>query len=97
MNIKFTLITATVKVRAAGNCCQWEVNIVLVTDDYETIRLHMIQYCETGSLKTPNHGRGKRGLKANGWYANSDDGSEGPKQQVTWEKVLYHVTFLNVM
>jgi hypothetical protein len=61
-----------------------------LTDDYETIRLHLSQYCDTGSLKTPNHGRGKRILRPNGRYTNSDDEDEQPAESIqdTQEKVF---------
>ncbi len=60
-----------------------------LTDDYEAIRLRMVQFCETGSLETPNHGRGKRGLRRNCKYASSGD-EEEPKELlvVTQEKVF---------
>ena len=61
--------------------------MAFLTDDYETIRLSMVQYCETGSLKTPNHGRGKRGLRPNGRYASLEDEDE-PNKLLTQEKVL---------
>ena len=62
--------------------------MAFLTDDYETIRLRMVQYCETGSLKTPNHGRGKRGLRPNCKYASSED-EEELNELVTQEKVLH--------
>lgn len=61
--------------------------MTLLTDDYETSRLHMVRYCETGSLKTPNHGRGKRKPLPNGKYTTVDDDDQEPRH-ATMEKVL---------
>jgi hypothetical protein len=62
-------------------------------DDYETIRLHMVRYIETGSVKTPSHGRGKRNTKPNVRYAVSDgekdDETSQQLHQTTQEKVLH--------
>ena len=63
--------------------------VIPLTDDYETIRLYLSQYCDTGSLKTPNHGRGKRAFRPNGRYTVSDDEDEQPSESIqdTREKV----------
>ena len=51
---------------------------MVFTDDYETICTQRTRYCESGSIATPSHRRGKRALIPNGRYITSEQGlSEG--------------------
>ena len=47
------------------------------------------RYCDTGSVKTPIHGRGERNLVPNGRYISSDDEGGSQRQQADVEKVMY--------
>ena len=51
----------------------------------------MVRYIETGSVKTPSHGRGKRTTRPNGRYAISDEEEDSElgqqSHQTTQEKV----------
>ena len=38
---------------------------MVFTDDYETICTQRTQYCESGLIEIPSHGRGKRALIPN--------------------------------
>ena len=62
---------------------------MVFTDDYETICTQRTRYCESGSIETPSHGRGKRALIPNGRYISSEDENKEPLHQVNVEKVSH--------
>ena len=45
--------------KIVGKTPKAQIETLMFSDDYESIRQHMKQYIETGSTTTPSHGRGQ--------------------------------------
>ena len=66
------------------------VIIIILSDDYNTMKKHLDNYLKTGDTKTPNRGRGLRISKRNLRYESGDDQGEEDDVSMSNPVMIYN-------